>query len=228
MSLYLSRFQIAQNPSADALRGLIDPKLRGQAMDAHHRLIWTAFAAKPDQNRDFLWRAEGKGRFMVLSQREPVAAPLFEPYEVKPFAPDLRNGDRLIFTLRVNATKDRPAKYAATRDRRVDVVMDALHGVPQEKRAGQRMDLAQAAGRIWFEAQGGRYGFNLNDMTVADYSVVALPAFREPRSRQPQFGVLDISGALTVTDHIVFISKLAAGFGRAKAFGCGLMLIRRA
>lgn len=228
MSLYLSRFQIAQNPTADALRGLIDPHLRGQAMDAHHRLIWTAFAANPDQNRDFLWRAEGNGRFMVLSQREPVAAPLFEPHQVKPFAPDLRNGDRLDFALRVNATKDRPAKYAPTRDRRVDVVMNALHGVPQESRVGERMALAQAAGWTWLVGQGSRYGFTLKDMIVADYSVVALPAYRGPRSRQPQFGVLEISGILTVTDVTAFLPKLAQGFGRAKAFGCGLMLIRRA
>jgi CRISPR system Cascade subunit CasE len=41
------------------------------------------------------------------------------------------------------------------------------------------------------------------------------------------FGVLDMSGALEVTDPERFLTKLAQGFGRGKAFGCGLMLIRR-
>lgn len=31
-----------------------------------------------------------------------------------------------------------------------------------------------------------------------------------------------------VTDSIAFVTKLGQGFGRARAFGCGLMLIRRA
>jgi CRISPR system Cascade subunit CasE len=39
--------------------------------------------------------------------------------------------------------------------------------------------------------------------------------------------VLDLSGALTVTDPTLFLEKLSGGFGRAKAFGLGLMLIRR-
>ena len=41
------------------------------------------------------------------------------------------------------------------------------------------------------------------------------------------FGVLDISGVLIVEDPVRFLAAQAAGFGRARAFGCGLMLIRR-
>jgi CRISPR system Cascade subunit CasE len=41
------------------------------------------------------------------------------------------------------------------------------------------------------------------------------------------FGVLDISGVLEVHDPDRFLLRLAQGFGRARAFGCGLMLIRR-
>ena len=70
--LYLSRLSIARNPSVDALRDLIDPEHRGRAMDAQHRLLWSAFAGDPDERRDYLWRAEGKGRFYVLSKRPPA------------------------------------------------------------------------------------------------------------------------------------------------------------
>jgi CRISPR system Cascade subunit CasE len=41
------------------------------------------------------------------------------------------------------------------------------------------------------------------------------------------FGVLDISGVLEVRDPARFLARLIQGFGRARAFGCGLMLIRR-
>jgi len=43
----------------------------------------------------------------------------------------------------------------------------------------------------------------------------------------PVFGSLDISGVLEVRDPAVFLGNLSKGFGRARAFGRGLMLIRR-
>lgn len=89
MRLFLSRLRLARHPSNDALRPLIDPAVGGRRIDAHHRLIWAAFADAPDRHRDFLWRDEGSGRFTVLSAHAPMAAGLFEPPEVKVFAPDL-------------------------------------------------------------------------------------------------------------------------------------------
>ncbi len=41
-------------------------------------------------------------------------------------------------------------------------------------------------------------------------------------------GVLDLEGEIEVTDPAAFATALAQGFGRAKAWGCGMMLIRRA
>ena len=41
------------------------------------------------------------------------------------------------------------------------------------------------------------------------------------------FGALDMSGIVTVREPLPFAKALLCGFGRAKAFGCGLMLVRR-
>ena len=41
-------------------------------------------------------------------------------------------------------------------------------------------------------------------------------------------GVLDMEGVLEVRDPERFTAALCTGFGRARAFGCGLMLVRRA
>lgn len=221
MTLYLSRLRVAQSPSVAALGDLLDPAHTGARMEAHHRLLWSAFAGDPDAARDYLWRAEGQGRFMVLSRRAPLAGPLFDPPEVKEFTPDLAAGDRLRFVLRANATRDRKGVG------RVDVVMDALHGVPKEERAVQRMVLAQQAATVWMEQQGTRAGVALEALVVDDYSTVTLPVTPRDRHRQPKFGVLEMTGQLRVTDPGAFLDKLARGFGRAKAFGCGLMLIRR-
>ena len=56
---------------------------------------------------------------------------------------------------------------------------------------------------------------------------MALPDHRGPRRDQPQFGVLDMSGVVRVEEPALFLERIAQGFGRAKSFGHGLMLIRR-
>lgn len=241
MTLYLSRLRLKRDPGTEALKTLIDPE-GPAALDAHHRLIWTLFADTPDRKRDFLWRADGKGRFYILSARPPMRAPLFEPPEVKDFAPDLAAGERLSFVLRANATK---APKREGRGQRADVVMALLHDVPGQSRLARdaqsdrpvlRMELARQAATDWMAGQGARAGFRLAlrdgttapDLDVQGYSVMALPGHTGKRKGQPQFGILDLSGRLTVADPATFLAALSRGFGRAKAFGCGLMLIRRA
>ena len=54
-----------------------------------------------------------------------------------------------------------------------------------------------------------------------------LPSHHSKRKGQPQFGILDFLGTIEVTEPDQFLEALHRGFGRAKAFGCGLMLIRR-
>jgi CRISPR system Cascade subunit CasE len=48
------------------------------------------------------------------------------------------------------------------------------------------------------------------------------------RNAAMRIGVLDLEGVLVVSDPARLCHCLAHGFGRAKAFGCGLMMIRRA
>lgn len=228
MSLYLSRLRLSRAPSVAALKALIDPDaLDADArQDAHHRLIWSAFAGDPAVTRDFLWREEGEGVFLVQSPRRPSDSPFFEPPEVRELVPDLRPGDRLSFLLRANATRD--LRGENRQRQRVDVVMDLLHKLPKAERAERRAELAEEAARRWLSAQGARAGFRLERLTLRDYSTVTLPGHRGRRQGVPRFGILDMTGEITVTEVVPFLVKLTQGFGRAKGFGCGLMLIRRA
>lgn len=222
MTLYLSRLTLSRSPSVKALSSLLNPDDPARRMDAHHKLLWAAFSDGPDRQRDFLWREDSAGVFFILSARPPLASDLFDPSEVKTFSPALVAGDQLAFTLRANPTRARKGVG------RVDVVMDALHGLPSGDRAKTRMIAAQTAGTEWLTRQGARAGFRLVAIEVGDYATVTLPGHRGPRKGQPQFGVLDMTGVLEVTDPAAFTAQLAQGFGRAKAYGCGLMLIRRA
>ena len=150
MSLFLSRLTLSRAPSVEALKRLIDPQERSRATDAHHRLLWSAFAGDADASRDFLWRSEGNGRFFVLSHRRPADSPFFDPPEVKEFTPALAPGDRLDFILRANATRTRKTGEvtASGKERRKhdDVVMHAIRDLPKGQRAEARLAAAADAG----------------------------------------------------------------------------------
>ncbi len=221
--MYLSRLTLRQDPDMAAIGQLLNPAHDGRRMDAHHRLIWAAFAGDPDAPRDFLWREMGQGGFLVLSTRQPGPSPLFDPPEVSAFAPALVPGDRLAFVLRANAT--RTVSETDGRKRHRDVVMEALAPVARDQRAEARMELAQSAGSDWLAGQGARAGFAVVCADVTAYRVLEPPG---QGRRRPRFGVLDLEGVIEVTDPAAFLPRLVQGFGRAKAFGCGLMLIRRA
>ena len=160
--MYLSRLTLSRAPSVQALDALLNPGDTGLRADAHHRLVWSAFAGNPDASRDFLWRNEGAGRFLVLSPEPPRHGPLFEAVEPKSFAPDLRAGDQLAFLLRANATRtvktDRITPSGKRERAHRDVVMEALHPVPRCARAAERMERSEAAARAWLSAQGVRAG----------------------------------------------------------------------
>ncbi|MBL4919255.1 type I-E CRISPR-associated protein Cas6/Cse3/CasE [Szabonella alba] len=83
----------------------------------------------------------------------------------------------------------------------------------------------RGAGAAWPEGQGTRAGFRVLQAEVSTFRVMEPPSKGRPR---PRFGVLDLEGRIEITDPVAFLPKLLQGFGRAKAFGCGLMVITRA
>ena len=230
MTLFFSRLTLRRTPPTAALTALLDPPEPGQAADAHHRLMWSVFSDGASRKRDFLWRYDGRGRFFTLSARTPTPSDLFQPHETKVFEPRLKIGDGLGFKLRANATKDRAAARRGPRSerrhRRVDIVMDGLHrAAPQNAtRADLRDRVAEAAAAEWMKRQGAARGFEPRLTTVEGYSTINLG---RQRRQGATLGILDLVGSLEVTRPDTFLTALAGGFGRAKAWGCGLMLIRR-
>jgi CRISPR system Cascade subunit CasE len=158
------------------------------------------------------------------------SSPFFR-VESKPYAPDFEPGDRLAFDLRANATVARKSNADADgRSRRSDVAMDRLRaqeaaiGADIATRAHRRLSAAESAAADWLRRIGERDGFALSAVRLEAYRVEALPR----RGRDAKIGVFDLRGGLEVVDAERFRARVLAGFGRAKAFGCGLMLLRRA
>ena len=241
MTYFLTRAKLDRNAPDHALRELLDPPDPNAALNAHHKLMWTLFPGR-DAKRDFLWRNDQGGKFLILSAREPKSSGLFR-LETKPYAPDLAEGDRLGFLLRVNATRDLSpqttkdkaggSKEKRSSSRRVDVVIHAMHqqginaqSVDDNKRANRRMEFAEKMAAEWLAAQGVRRGFEIEGkIMLDDYSVRQL---KRARNKTATFGVLDVRGILRVSEPAQLLETLYTGIGRARAFGCGLMLVRRA
>ena len=231
-AMFLSRARLRPDSSVQAIAPLLLPEDGHARLLAAHRLVWSLMSDDSGRTRDFLWREEQPGAFLILAPRPADADSSLFDVDSKPWEPALRTGDRLGFMLRANPTVARgagarmPGKQGL-RGRRHDVVMDALHDVAQAERAAARPEAMIAAGRRWLTQQGDRLGFapDCDSLRIDGYDTVRIPRGRE---KSVEFGRLDFEGVMEVTDPAAFLAAVVAGFGRARAFGCGMMLLRRA
>ena len=243
MSLHLSRVRLRtlRGEALASIAPLLIPDDKTKHAGHAHRVLWLLFQDIPDAKRDFLWRDEGNGKYMVLSARTPTDPKGLFEIDTKPFAPELDAGDQLAFSLRANptvatttSTPESAPGAKRPRGKRDDVVMRALYGIPKGARGLVRDEIATTAGTAWLTNQGAKSGFKL--LTAeAEGRIVSpivdgyaqVPVERR-RGRPAGFSVLNFAGRIEITDPLAFLAKLPLGFGSAKAFGNGLMLIRRA
>jgi CRISPR system Cascade subunit CasE len=231
IELHLSRIRLRDDAAVAALAGSLLAEENGEAVLKAHRLLWALFADSPDRTRDFLWRDDGgsywrRRTFIALSARPPEDRVGLFNVETKPFAPALIVGQRLRFRLRASPSSSE-ARPGEKRGKRVDPVAQALRGLSREERRQCRFDVLQQVGRAWLAGRGERCGFHLPEgepFLVDGENWRALP---RGERKQATFSVLDFEGVLEVDEVSRFLDALAAGIGRARAFGCGLMLIRR-
>jgi len=84
---------------------------------------------------------------------------------------------------------------------------------------------AQALHR-WLAVRGEDRGFQLSDQCGLECTGYQWNTLAE-KSRKAGFASVDYEGVLTVTDPDRFTPMLVNGLGKARAFGCGLMMVRR-
>ncbi|MES9993559.1 MAG: type I-E CRISPR-associated protein Cas6/Cse3/CasE [Candidatus Thiodiazotropha sp.] len=198
-----------------------------------HQQLWGLFETDSGAKRDFLYRREQSSgnfsRFYLLSARKPKSSSGLWCVETKEFKPVIQRGQRLAFVLRVNPVVTR--KNENGRQQRHDVVMDLKHQqhykeLNESERPAMRM-LIQEAGERWLKSRAERYGFSFDkgDVSVDGYTQ---HISRKRKQKSPiRYSTLDVSGLLTVDDVGLFLQSLYDGIGPAKAFGCGLMLVRK-
>jgi len=193
-----------------------------------HQMLWKLFTDEDERN--FLFREEmgpgGLPHYFVLSHAAPQKVPTLFDVRSKEFRPKLTAGQRLAFKLRVNPTVCITDK--AGKSKRHDVLMHAK-SLTKEKATQSAPEIKVAmeqAAQAWIadERRLANWGIQLDFLPEVER--YTQHRSQKKSGRQIQFSSVDFQGCLTVDDPELFIKQYEAGFGRAKALGCGLMLIR--
>ena len=226
--MYFSRISFASSADRDVVS-----LARQVCADAYreHQSLWRLFEKDPDAERDFLFRREQVGRwprYFMVSDREPAYIDGLWRIESKPYAPGIASGQVLAFSLRVNPVVTRTNE--AGRKQRHDVVMDRKKQIDYSSMtASERPPMANLideAGIHWLERRAEKHGFSF------DPDGVRVDGYLRHRVSKKGgkticFSTLDYTGLLAVDDTALFKTALFQGIGPAKAFGCGLLLVRR-
>jgi CRISPR system Cascade subunit CasE len=201
---------------------------------SEHQWLWRFFPAPDGTSRDFLFRRQDVGgfpRFYVVSSRPPQSQGLAWHIQATDYAPRLQTGQWLRFDLRANPVVTRSQDGKSGRH---DVVMDEKRRLLQERglahwkewQGGDKPplhDLVQKSCLEWLQSRASRLGFEIDEQSL----IVDRYQRHTEKEGRLRFSTADFSGILKVTDPAAFEKTLYAGVGHAKAFGCGLLLVRR-
>lgn len=219
--MYLSKVTI--NPSGNPAEAF--KAIYSNGTYSTHQSLWKLFSK--EEERQFLFREEiqqnGLPLFYILSANPPAKSNILKA-QIKPFNPQLKKGQRLAFNLRANPTigvTDDEGKV-----KRHDVMMHTKRQAKHENRSDEEIwELMEQAARQWIsnEKRLTEWGIQLD--TLPDVRTYTQHRSKK-QGRLIQYSSVDFQGTLRVVEPERFLQSYAKGFGRAKAFGCGLMLIR--
>ncbi len=193
-----------------------------------HQVLWKLFNDNPDAKRDFIYRYEPQQNtpaYYIVSERKPVDNDYLWDIQSKAYEPVLVSGLQFAFMLRVNPVVTKNGQ-------RHDVVMHEKRRIDyknmDKNKRPTTQELVEKAGREWLLKRSETGGFSFDDSSVRIDGYQPNTSGRKRGKKEIRYNTMDFRGILTVTDAEKFSNTLMQGLGKAKAFGCGFMLIRRA
>ena len=242
--MYLSK--ITYSPAHRA--ALVKQLTQNRNLFHEHQMIWNLMPHDADAKRDFLYRKDERKGFpfyYVLSEREPEKEHDFLQIQTREFSPQLVEGGAYGFSLRANAVITRKVDDNSKKRIRRDIVDAKVDEYKQrfptaEDRPSSAV-IHHEAGEKWLSAQGEKHGFKLLDLSVSNHQFHKHQN-KDSNSGGRQFASLDFDGTLEISNPEQFVQSmysgrpnpdlkndsLVRGLGRSMAFGCGLILIRKA
>lgn len=172
-----------------------------------HKMIWNAFPDMPEAERSYLFRTDpekgrGKTSLLLLSQFSPngriQGGELLKSIQL---SPRFRSGERLAFSLRGNPTL-------------------------RSMKTATRVPLAGT------ESLSDWISRKFDSVALVDPATLQIKNRQEiyfnKKGQQGKVVTVDFEGILTCTNPEGLVELLQKGIGPAKAFGCGLVLLKRA
>ncbi|MGK2913823.1 MAG: type I-E CRISPR-associated protein Cas6/Cse3/CasE [Porticoccaceae bacterium] len=203
-----------------------------------HRQLWRLFpgeapesrASSAEERQSFLFRVEQSqtgrpARLLVQSRRPPTRADGVSIVATRTFQPNPSAGQRLAFLLTANPVKtivdteveSKPDKLKRHVERS-DGQMDKTPRLPKS-----RVPLIkEEEQRQWLSRKLAGAGM-VEGVSVLPHA----PTYFRKGRRSGKFVTVTFEGVLKVTDAECLTDLLTTGIGPAKAFGCGLLLVRR-
>lgn len=187
-----------------------------------HRNLWRFFPGEARETRasvnearqGFLFRIEtlntGRpARLLVQSRNAPAHAEGLSLLGSKPFTPEPSSGQRLAFVLTGNPVK---------------TITDVLHESKPGKQSEKcRVPLIKEDDQRHWLARKLAGSATLESVELLPHA----PLYFRKGSRAGKLTTCTFEGVLRVTAAESFVRLLENGIGPAKAFGCGLLLVRR-
>ncbi len=215
-----------------------------------HQWLWQFLKAEPGTERDFLFRRrDGEGHmpgFYVVSARKPQSFSDAWQVQSRDYDPQLREGQYLTFELKANPVVAHKVNGIS---RRADVVMHekkrllTARGLKRwsawldtDEAKPALYELVQAKCLDWLERRAEQSGFRLLTRELHDHKhgihvekSVRIDGYTQHQNTRKgiRFSTVDFMGELEITDALAFRKTLLNGIGHSKAFGCGLLLVRR-
>jgi CRISPR system Cascade subunit CasE len=197
-----------------------------------HQALWRLFDTNPDAKRDFLYRQtqdQGRVKYYVVSEREPVdSSGVWLVDGCQTYDPKLTKGQELFFSVRVNPVVTISSETG--KKERHDVVMREkkridYKNLPKDSRPLEQ-EIVQQTCIPWLVQRVEHLGFNVQADTLLVDGYQQYESYA--KGKKPiSYSTVDFQGVLTVTDPERLKQTLFQGIGKAKAFGCGLLLVRR-
>lgn len=192
-----------------------------------HKLVWSWFGDDDQPSRDFLFRTETGTPFRIytLSAKPPQCVSDAWCCDSKPYDPQLREGDRLQFVVAVNPTFR--AKNGSGAGKRHDVVIREKHRLREAGASESENEIVQRTVTRWLIHRSERLGcyFEERSLFAEQFRV---ERFHRGSAPPAALTKVDVRGTLAIRDPSRFHDAVIKGVGPGKAFGCGLLLIRRA
>ncbi len=164
-----------------------------------HQQLWHNFPDDPDGERPFLFQMEDPQRLLLLSSREPMPqSGGARIIGTKPYTPQPQAGQMLRFRLDANPTK----RLKKERNR-----VPLIHEEEQISWLSRKLQGAATVSEVLISRRENLF-------------------FRKGR-RAGKIVKVRFEGILTVNYPEQLINMVEKGVGPAKAFGCGLLLVRR-